>query len=105
MNKGGKAMGRYLLLWELDRTRAPVDRKERGIGFNMLMEMVKQDMKRGLTKDWGVFVGEHAGYSVVEGTELEIMNQIQQYTPFVYFKVHPIGSLTQVEEMIKGMTK
>ncbi len=98
-------MGRYLLLWELDRTRALVDRKERGTGFNMLMDMVKQDMKKGLTKDWGVFVGEHSGYSVVEGTEVEIMNQIQQYTPFVYFKVHPIGSVTQVEEMIKAMTK
>lgn len=98
-------MGRYLLLWELDRTRALVDRKERGAGFNMLMDMVKQDMKKGLTKDWGVFVGEHSGYSVVEGTEVEIMNQIQQYTPFVYFKVHPIGSVTQVEEMIKAMTK
>lgn len=98
-------MGRYLLLWELDRTRAPVDPKERGAGFNMLMEMVKQDIKKGITKDWGVFVGQHEGYSVVEGTEVEIMNQIQQYTPFVYFKVLPIGSVAHVEEMIKVMTK
>ena len=98
-------MGRYLLLWDLDRTRVPVDPIERGVGFNMLLEMVKQDMKKGLTKDWGVFIGEHTGYSVVEGAEVEIMKQIQQYTPYVYFKVHPIGSVAQVEEMIKGMTK
>jgi hypothetical protein len=44
MSKGGKAMGRYLLLWEIDRTRIPVDPKERGVGFNMLLEMVKQDI-------------------------------------------------------------
>jgi hypothetical protein len=105
MNKGGKAMGKYLMLWELDRTRIPVDRKERGVGFNMLIEMVKQDIKKGLIKDWGVFPGEHAGCSVVEGNEVEIMNFVQQYTPFVYFKVHPIGSVAQVEEMIKAMTK
>jgi hypothetical protein len=98
-------MGRYLYLWEIDRTKIPMDAKERGVGFSMLMEMVKQDIKKGITKDWGVFVGEFNGYSVVEGTEVEIMNQIQQYTPFVYFKVHPIGSVSQTEEMIKALTK
>jgi len=36
---------------------------------------------------------------------VDIMNQIQQYTPYVYFKVHPIGSVAQVEGMIKTMTK
>jgi hypothetical protein len=98
-------MGKYLLLWEIDRTRIPVDSKERGVGFNMLLEMVKQDIKKGITKDWGVFVGENFGYSVVEGTEAEIMKQLQQYIPFVYFKAHPIGSVAQAEEMIKALTK
>lgn len=98
-------MGKYLMLWEFDRTRIPVDLKERGVGFNMLLEMVKQDIKKSLIKDWGVFPGEFAGYTVVEGIEVEIMKFVQQYTPFVYFKVHPIGSVAQVEEMIKAMTK
>jgi len=98
-------MGTYLMLWELDRTRIPADIKERGVGFNMLMEMVKEDIKKGSVKSWGVFAGEFAGYSVFEGTEVEIMNQVQKYAPFVYFKVHPIGSVAQVGEMIKAMTK
>jgi hypothetical protein len=62
-------------------------------------------MKKGITKDWGTFIGEFNGYSVVEGTEVEILNQIQHYTPFVYFKVYPIASVTQAEEMIKALTK
>ena len=98
-------MGKYLMLCELDRTRIPVDPKERGTGLNMLMEIVKQDIKKGLIKEWGVFTGEFAGYAVVEGSEVEIMNFIQQYTPFVYFKVHPSGSVAQVEEMIQDMIK
>ena len=98
-------MGKYLYLWEIDRTKIPLDPKERGVGFSMLMEMVKQDIKKGITKDWGVFPGEFNGYSVVEGTEVEIMIQIQQYTPFVFFKVHPIASAAQAEEMIKALTK
>jgi len=98
-------MGKYLYLGEIDRTKIPLDPKERGVGFSMLLEMVKQDMKKGITKEWGVFPGEFNGYSIVEGTEVEIMNQIQQYTPFVFFKVHPIASVAQAEEMIKTLTK
>lgn len=98
-------MGKYLYLWEIDRTKIPMDPKERGVGFSMLLEMVKQDLKKGITKDWGVFPGEFSGYSVVEGTEVEIMNQVQQYTPFVYFKVYPIASVTQTEQMIKALAK
>ncbi len=98
-------MGKYLYIWEIDRTKIPVDPKERGVGFSMLLEMVKQDIKKGITKDWGAFVGEFNGYSVVEGTEVEILKQVQQYTPFVYFKVYPIASVSQVEEMIKALNK
>jgi hypothetical protein len=98
-------MGKYLYLWELDRTKIPVDAKERGVGLTMLLEMVKQDIKKGITKDWGAFAGEFNGYSVVEGTEVEILKQVQQYTPFVYFKTYPIASVAQVEEMIKALPK
>jgi hypothetical protein len=98
-------MGKYLYLWELDRTKIPVDAKERGVGLTMLLEMVKQDIKKGITKDWGAFAGEFNGYSVVEGTEVEILKQVQQYTPFVYFKTYPIASIAQVEEMIKALPK
>lgn len=98
-------MGKYLMLWEVDTTRLPVSPKERGAGWNALMGMVKQDIKKGITKDWGAFVGELRGYAVNEGSELEVLNAAQQYSPFVHFKVHPIASLSQVEEMIKTMTK
>ena len=97
-------MGKYLLLWDFDRSRVPVDLKERAVGLNMLVEMVKQDIKKGFIKDWGVFPGEFAGYSIVEATEVDVMKFIQQYTPFVYFKVHPVGSVSHVDEMIKAMT-
>jgi hypothetical protein len=98
-------MGKYLLLWEIDTTKIPVNPKERGAGWYALMEMVKQDMKKGFTKDWGAFVGELSGYAVEEGSELEVMTALQQYTPFVHFKVHPIASVNQVDEMIKALTK
>jgi hypothetical protein len=98
-------MGKYLILWEIDRARIPVSPKERGAGWNVLMEMVKQDIRKGITKDWGAFVGELNGYSIAEGTEVEIGTMLQQFSPFVHFKVHPIASVSQVEEEIKALTK
>ena len=98
-------MGKYLLLWEIDATKVPVSPKERGAGWSAFMGMIKEDIKKGLIKDWGAFVGELRGYAVNEGSELEVMNATQKYIPFVHFKVHPVASVSQVDEMNKALTK
>ncbi len=97
-------MGKYLIHWEVVQTQIPMDPKERGEGWGMLMAMVRQDIEKGIIKDWGAFVGESNGYHVAEGTELEVMNSHQQYVPFCTFKVLPIATESQVNEMIKGLT-
>jgi hypothetical protein len=98
-------MGKYLILWEIDRTRVPVDPQQRANAWKPLIEMVKKDMKEGKTKDWGSFIGELSGYSVAEGTEVEIASMLLRFAPFVHFKTHPISSLSQVEETVKAVTK
>ncbi len=97
-------MGKYLLLWEVDQTKVPVSSQERGTGWGALLDMVKQDMQKGVTKDWGAFVGEINGYTVAEGTEEEIGDMVQRYVPFVHFKVHPVASLSQTVEVIKRLS-
>ena len=97
-------MGKYLLLWEVDQTKIPIDPKERGTGWGAMLGMVKQDMEKGISKDWGLFVGERYGYAVAEGTELEVMAMLQQYVPFVSFKVHPVATVSQAEELIKALS-
>ena len=97
-------MGKYLILWEVDQSKVPIAPQERGAGWSALMSMVKQDMEKGLVKDWGAFVGELRGYDVFEGTELELMNTLQQFVPFVTFRAYPVASVSQVEEMIKSLS-
>ena len=97
-------MGRYLVLWEVDQTRIPIDPKERGDAWAVFMAMVRKDMEKGLTKERGSFVGETSGFSINEGTELEVMNALQQYVPYVFYEVHPLASVSQVEEMIKALS-
>ena len=98
-------MGKYLILWEMDETKVPSSRQERGAGWSAFMDMVKQDIKKGMTKDWGAFVGELRGFSVAEGTEVEIINWAQQFVPFVRFKVHAIASVSQIDEIVEALSK
>ncbi len=65
-------MAKYLMIWELNLALIPKDPKERGAGYELLLGMVKQDIEKGVLKDWGSFTGESSGYSVVEGTKVEI---------------------------------
>jgi len=97
-------MGKYLMIWELNLEHTPIDPKERGEGYEMLLAMVKQDIQSGLTKDWGNFVGEGSGYAIAEGSEVDVNKMVQQYTPFVRFKTHPIISLEEAAHVIKSMT-
>lgn len=97
-------MGKYLVLWEVDQSRVPVDAKERSAAWSLLLAVVKQDLKSGIGKDWGGFVGENNGYSIAEGTEVEVANMLHQYTPYVIFKVHPVASVDQIAEVIKRMS-
>lgn len=97
-------MGRYLVLWEMDHSRIPVDPKERASGFKPLVAMVKQDIEKGKIKEWGGFAGEGRGYEVFDGTEMELTIHLQQFVPFVDFEVHPLVSIGQIEEMILAMS-
>jgi hypothetical protein len=45
------------------------------------------------------------GYAVMKGSEVEISNALQRYNPWFVFKVKQVGSLKQVEEGIKALTK
>lgn len=98
-------MGKYLLLWDIDESRIPVDPKERGTGWKALMDMVKKDMSDGLMKDWGGFIGETSGYTIFEGTELELSTRLQQYVPYVRFEVHPVGSVDHTDQMVAALLK
>lgn len=96
-------MGKYLVLWEMDESRIPVDPKERGAGWKGLMELVKKDLETGTSKDWGAFVGEHKGYAIQEGTEVEVAAALQQYVPFVRFEVHAVETVAQVDQLVESL--
>jgi hypothetical protein len=96
-------MARYLILWELDPAHIPVDPRERGAGYQKLLQGVKGDIERGFTKAWGNFLGEGAGFTLAEGSEMDVLKFVQQYSPFVHFKTHPFATVDEVDDMINSM--
>lgn len=98
-------MARYLMFWEMDNTKIPVDRKERAQGWGMLMEMVKQDLDKGTLKDWGATPGESRGFCIAEASEIEVSLMSQRYVPYVRFKTFPVLNVNQMMEMLSALGK
>ncbi len=98
-------MAKYLVLWELDTSRISIDPKEREEAYLAMLDMLKQDIKDGVTKDWGSFLGENGGYMVCEGSEMELGKFLEQYVPFVTFKVYRVMSVEQTAELAKSLTE
>jgi hypothetical protein len=97
-------MPKFMAFWKIDQSKIPIDPKERGEGWSMLMAMVRQDFEKGILKDWGAFLGESNGYCVWEGSEIDVMKAIQQYVPFCIFDVHAVATEDRINEMLASMT-
>jgi hypothetical protein len=96
-------MGKYLIMWEADESKIPVDPQERKTGWLGAIEMVKQDKKNGVLKEWGVFLSQPNGFDIVEGTETEVHQMALKYIPYFRMKIYPYLSVEKAEEAIKAM--
>lgn len=97
-------MGKFLVLWKMDKTMMPESSEGQMELFSRLMAMVREQYKSGML-DWGQFVSGNAGYCIVEGTEQELALDLMKFNPYVRFKVYPALSVDQVEENMKAISK
>jgi hypothetical protein len=98
-------MARFLLNWELDQNKIPEDPKTRATAWGQLIGMIKQDIEKGMLKDWGAITGQMNGFTIFEGTETDVLTFVQQYTPWVRFTTHPIVNVREIEEMIRNLSE
>ncbi len=96
-------MARFHLSWEVVEERMPDDLKQIATAWNALIGLVKEDLESGLLKDWGAFPGDHNGYCVMEGSEMDILKLTIRYTPHVRFKVKPVASAGQLGEFLSAV--
>ena len=97
-------MAKCHLFWRLDGSRVPVDAKERGDAWALMMALVKKDMESGLVKDWGALTSEGQGYCIIDGTNVEIMKMTEQYVPYIDFEIKPVSSVGEVDELLEHLS-
>ena len=98
-------MGRYLVLWELDPNRIPIDPKEKAATLQASMGPVGKAIEDGIIKEWGVFVGGTDGFGIYEGTEAEVGGVLQQFVPFARNRVYAFVTAGEVQEWLASAPK
>ena len=96
-------MARYMMLWEYQTDRAPVDLKEKKKQWMALVAAVKKQLKSGQLKDYASFAGEAAGYVVVEGGPADVHAITSIYSPFVKFVTKPLMTVEEIEKVYKSL--
>ena len=95
-------MPKFYVKWQLDPAKTPADPEERAKGWLSMLEMVKADMKAGVTKDWGCAAGGACGYAINEApSETELFTRLLKWMPYVQFEVTPVLTVDQTIESIK----
>lgn len=94
---------KYITLWEMNMAKFPTDLVESGKTMMKLVEMTKQWGKDNPGDEWGKFLGENKGYSIVNGTPEKVMKLSMMFSPYVEFKVFQAISIDEVEAAMKAM--
>lgn len=98
-------MGKFLTIWKTNMSKVPEDPKEQLELFTRLTNMVKEDLKNGPTKEFGIFLNGASGYTIEEGTEEEVSLSIMKYCPYIKVKVFPFLSVDQLEDNLKKLSE
>jgi hypothetical protein len=96
-------MAKYLILWEMVPENVPKDPAEQGKLFGRFMEIVQKEAAAGRNKDWGIFPGGNAGYSIHEGTTETAFTIAMQYVPYVKFDIKPVLTAAEAGKILQSM--
>jgi hypothetical protein len=97
-------MARFMLLWEYDTSRCPLDPKEKVHQWLGLTEVVKKQLKSGEIRDWAHFGAESAGYVIVDGDETDVLKVAGTFVPYVKYTAKTLLNIEQCEKVWKSMT-
>jgi hypothetical protein len=98
-------MAKVLILWEMNASSIPTDPKEQLAIWGRLGEITKKALDSGKVKDWGIFAGGNAGYSIADETSVETLTRALQFAPYVKLTIHPVLSLPEVLKIMQSMPK
>jgi hypothetical protein len=96
-------MAKYLVLWEMDTSRTPEDPKAKKAQFRGFGETVVKQLKEGAVKEWGLFAGEMCGYTIFEGSTVDLQIFNAMWVPFVKFKAREVMRIDEVNKATEAL--
>ncbi len=98
-------MAKVLILWETNFSSLPSDPAAQAAIWGRFGEITKKAMDSGKVKDWGIFAGGFAGYSIADEATTETLSRALQFSPYIKATVHPVLSLPEVMKVMQSMPK
>lgn len=103
--KGSIDMAKFLILWEMNLHAMPADPSQQTAILARLGTMTKQALDSGQVKDWGIFAGGNAGYSISDETSIDTLTRVFKFNPYVKFQVNPVLGIADVMQIMQSMPK
>ena len=98
-------MAKCLILWEMEPAVMPKDPAEQMAVLGKLGMITKNAVDSGKVKDWGIFAGGFAGYSIIDEPATETLTRAMQFMPYVKLKVNPVVGINEVMQVMQSMPK
>ncbi len=99
-------MSKYLILWRVNPAAPWPLEPQKSLELQEKIWAVMDDsMKRGLTKEYGIFPDGNAGYLIGEGDATNMLRGASMFMPFVISEVHEIISYEKQKEILRDVIK
>ncbi len=97
-------MSKYFVKWTMNPLDIPKNPEERMKAWQLAVQMVKDGMKSGIVKDWGMTTDLSEGYSILEAAnDTDIAAYIGMWIPILNLAAKPILTVDQTAETLQKM--
>jgi hypothetical protein len=96
-------MPKFINRWQMNHAAWPSDPEAQFKINMMLSEMVKDDLRYGRTKEWGMNADGSGGYAIGEGSEADVFALVLKYYPYILSDVKPVLTIDQSVEISKAL--
>jgi len=98
-----EAMAKYMVLWELDTSKTPEDPKAKKAQILGFHDVVIKQLKEGVIKEWGLFAGEVCGYTILEGSAVDVQTYVASWIPFTKSKIKELMAIDESLRSAKAL--
>jgi len=99
-------MARFLILWRGNPLAPWPTDPSKVLELNEKMwAALDSSIKKGETKDYGVFPDGTSGYGICEGEATDIFRRANMFMPYILIEVHEIISYEKQKEIVRALLK